>query len=72
LEGFQERIRPSFGRSGSPLNGVTANLGKWLQHFFTLCYGDDASKIHKKLEEKFPKYRVFSRTLDNYGVTSKS
>ncbi|NPA60968.1 MAG: homoserine kinase [Epsilonproteobacteria bacterium] len=40
--------------------------------FFTLCYGDDASKIHKKLEEKFPKYRVFSRTLDNYGVTSKS
>ena len=40
--------------------------------FFTLCYSDDASKIHKALEEKFPKYRVFTRTLDNYGVTSKS
>jgi len=40
--------------------------------FFTLCYADDASKIHKALEEKFPKYRVFTKTLDNYGVTSKS
>jgi len=40
--------------------------------FFSLCYSDDASKVHKVLEEKFPKYRVFTRTLDNYGVTSKS
>jgi len=40
--------------------------------FFTLCYSDDAPSIHKALEEKFPKYRVFTRTLDNYGVTSKS
>jgi len=40
--------------------------------FFTLCYADDASKIHKALEAKFPKYRVFTKTLDNYGVTSKS
>ncbi|HHB93936.1 MAG TPA: homoserine kinase [Campylobacterales bacterium] len=40
--------------------------------FFTLCYADDASKIHKALEVKFPKYRVFTKTLDNYGVTSKS
>lgn len=40
--------------------------------FFTLCYVDDASKIHKALEVKFPKYRVFTKTLDNYGVTSKS
>jgi homoserine kinase len=40
--------------------------------FFTLCYVDDASKIHKALEIKFPKYRVFTKTLDNYGVTSKS
>lgn len=40
--------------------------------FFTLCYSDDAPKIHKALEEKFPRYRVFTRTLDNYGVTSKS
>jgi len=40
--------------------------------FFSLCYSDDAPKVHKALEEKFPKYRVFTRTLDNYGVTSKS
>jgi homoserine kinase len=40
--------------------------------FFTLCYSDDAQNIHKALEDKFPKYRVFTRTLDNYGVTSKS
>jgi homoserine kinase len=40
--------------------------------FFTLCYAVDASKIHKALEAKFPKYRVFTKTLDNYGVTSKS
>ncbi len=40
--------------------------------FFTLCYADDASKIHKALEEKFPKYRVFTKSLDNYGVTSKN
>ncbi len=40
--------------------------------FFTLCYAVDASKIHKALETKFPKYRVFTKTLDNYGVTSKS
>jgi len=40
--------------------------------FFTLCYADDASKIHKALEAKFPKYRIFTKTLDNYGVTSKS
>jgi homoserine kinase len=40
--------------------------------FFTLCYADDALKIHKALEAKFPKYRIFTKTLDNYGVTSKS
>jgi len=40
--------------------------------FFTLCYADDAAKIHKALAEKFPKFRVLTRTLDNYGVTSKS
>jgi len=40
--------------------------------FFTLCYVDDAHKIHKALEAKFPKYRVFTKSLDNYGVTSKS
>jgi len=40
--------------------------------FFTLCYADDAAKIHQALAEKFPKFRVFTKTLDNYGVTSKS
>jgi len=40
--------------------------------FFTLCYADDAEKIHNALAQKFPKYRVYTRTLDNYGVTSKS
>ncbi len=40
--------------------------------FFTLCYADDAQRIHKVLEAKFPKYRIFTKTLDNYGVTSKS
>jgi len=40
--------------------------------FFTLCYASDAAKIHKELAKKFPKFRVFTKTLDNYGVTSKS
>ncbi len=40
--------------------------------FFTLCYADDAAKIHQALAQKFPKFRVFTKTLDNYGVTSKS
>ena len=40
--------------------------------FFTLCYADDAPKIHNVLAQKFPKYRVYTKTLDNYGVTSKS
>lgn len=40
--------------------------------FFTLCYADDAEKIHTALAKKFPKFRVFTKTLDNYGVTSKA
>ena len=40
--------------------------------FFTLCYADDAAKIHQELAKKFPKFRVFTKTLDNYGVTSKN
>jgi homoserine kinase len=40
--------------------------------FFTLCYTDDSLKIEEALEKSFPKYRVFTKTLDNYGVTSKS
>jgi homoserine kinase len=40
--------------------------------FFSLCYADDAEKIHTALATKFPKFRVFTKTLDNYGVTSKA
>ena len=40
--------------------------------FFTLAYADDAAKIHQSLAQKFPNFRVFTKTLDNYGVTSKS
>lgn len=40
--------------------------------FFTLCYADDAAKIHQELAKKFPKFRVFTKSLDNYGVTSKN
>ncbi len=40
--------------------------------FFSLCYADDEAKIHEELAKKFPKFRVFTKTLDNYGVTSKS
>ncbi len=40
--------------------------------FFNLCYADSAAKIHQALAQKFPKFRVFTKTLDNYGVTSKS
>ena len=40
--------------------------------FFSLCYADDSAKIHQALAQKFPKFRVFTKTLDNYGVTSKA
>jgi len=40
--------------------------------FFTLCYRDDADKIARILQKRFPQFRVFNRGLDNYGVTTKS
>ncbi len=52
--------------------GLMSTLSGSGSTFFTLCYVDDAPKIHKALENKFPKYRVFTKSLDNYGVTSKS
>jgi homoserine kinase len=52
--------------------GLMSTLSGSGSTFFTLCYADDAQKIHKALENKFPKYRVFTKGLDNYGVTSKS
>ncbi|SFV51269.1 Homoserine kinase [hydrothermal vent metagenome] len=40
--------------------------------FFSLCYADDSEKIRKVLQNRFPKYRVFDKALDNYGATAKS
>ena len=40
--------------------------------FFSLCYADDAEKIRNILQNRFPKYRVFNKALDNYGATAKS
>jgi len=40
--------------------------------FFSLCYADDSEKIRKILQNRFPKYRVFDKALDNYGATAKS
>ena len=40
--------------------------------FFTLCYEEDAAKIAEVLQDSFPRFRVFNRRLDNYGVTAKS
>lgn len=40
--------------------------------FFSLCYADDSEKIRKTLQNRFPKYRVFDKALDNYGATAKS
>ncbi|KIM06553.1 MAG: serine kinase [Sulfurovum sp. FS06-10] len=40
--------------------------------FFTLAYNDDSKKIHQALEKNFSQYRVFTRSLDNYGIISKS
>ena len=40
--------------------------------FFTLCYRDDADKIAKVLQNRFPHFRVMNRGVDNYGVTTKS
>ncbi len=40
--------------------------------FFSLCYADDSEKIRNILQNRFPKYRVFNKALDNYGATAKS
>lgn len=40
--------------------------------FFSLCYENDANKIAKKLEDKFPHFRVFIKNLDNQGVLFKA
>ncbi len=60
-----QKIALSSGALMSTLSGSGST-------FFTLCYADDAPKIHRALARRFPKFRVFTKTLDNYGVTSKS
>ncbi|WP_457606419.1 homoserine kinase [Nitratifractor sp.] len=39
--------------------------------FFNLAYADDAPKIHRALEERFPQFRVMTHSLDNGGVIGK-
>jgi len=39
--------------------------------FFNLAYADDAITLHKILEERFPQFRVMTRSLDNIGVIGK-
>jgi homoserine kinase len=40
--------------------------------FFNLVYEDDADKIHNALQERFPHFRVFTLSLDNYGVIARA
>jgi len=40
--------------------------------FFNLVYEKDALRIHTALEKRFPKFRVFTLSLDNHGVITKS
>jgi len=40
--------------------------------FFSLCYDKDAKNVAEKLQNRFPKFRVMTKSLDNYGVTTKS
>jgi homoserine kinase len=40
--------------------------------FFNLVYEDDADKIHNALQERFPQFRVFTLSLDNYGVIARA
>jgi len=39
--------------------------------FFSLCYEDDAEVMAKSLQNKFPHFRVFVKSLDNNGVVAK-
>ena len=40
--------------------------------FFNLVYERDAEKIAKVLQNRFPQFRVFTLSLDNNGVTTRS
>jgi homoserine kinase len=40
--------------------------------FFNLVFDSDADKMARVLEERFPQFRVFVKSFDNYGVIAKS
>ncbi|SFV90773.1 Homoserine kinase [hydrothermal vent metagenome] len=40
--------------------------------FFNLVYEKDAQKIHQTLQSHFPQFRVFTLSLDNNGVMTRS
>jgi homoserine kinase len=40
--------------------------------FFNLVYDKDAEKIAQSLQNRFPHFRVFTLSLDNNGVITKS
>ena len=40
--------------------------------FFNLVYEKDAQKIHQALQSRFPQFRVFTLSLDNNGVMTRS
>ncbi len=60
-----QKIALSRGAFMSTLSGSGSTL-------FSLCHESDAENIAKTLEDRFPKFRVFVRGLDNMGVITKS
>jgi homoserine kinase len=40
--------------------------------FFNLAFDSDAERMAHAFEEKFPQFRVFVKSLDNYGAITKS
>ena len=36
--------------------------------FFTMCYDEDAERIHTKMQLKFPEFTVKTLDFDNYGL----
>ncbi len=40
--------------------------------FFNLVYEKDAERIHRVLQTRFPQFRVFTLSLDNNGVLTRS
>ncbi len=36
--------------------------------FFSMCYDEDAERIHTKMEQRFPEFTVKTLDFDNYGL----